>query len=77
MQHCPTLNFNKTSSKFHQHLDEAKESRGEERKYLLCTYYNGDWVAEVYATFPTTEEDVHQNFARGVYIESTAVAVSK
>ncbi len=77
MQHCPTLNFNKTSSKFHQRLAEAKECRGEERKDRLCTFYNGYWVAEVYATFPTTEEDVHHNFARDVYIESTAFAVSK
>jgi hypothetical protein len=45
LQHCPTLNFNKTSSKFHQRLAEDKESRGEERKYRLCTSYNGDWVA--------------------------------
>jgi bisphosphoglycerate-dependent phosphoglycerate mutase len=57
MQHCPTLNFNKTSSKFHQRLAEAKECRGEDRVRRLCSYYKDGWVAEVYAKFPTTEEE--------------------
>jgi hypothetical protein len=39
MQHCPTLNFNKTSSKFHQRLAEAKDCRGENRRRRLCSYY--------------------------------------
>jgi hypothetical protein len=54
MQHCPTLNFNKTSSKFQQRLAKAKECRGEDRVRRLCSYYKDGWV---YATFITTEEE--------------------